>query len=444
MSRRVIYRSAIAHFFDAIGDSALSPDGALHNNGIRIGDEFADCEYFADGALVVENGLIAQIGDASTILANVGDARVVEYPQSLIVPGFVDAHVHFPQVDIIASYGLSLLEWLEKYTFPAEMRYQDPAHCEIMAEFFINCLLRYGITTALVFASAHPHSADALFAAAHHRRMRLFTGKVMMDRHAPPALCDTPQSSFDDSLALAKKWHRAGRLGYAVTPRFAITSSEQQLTAARRLLDEIPDALLHTHLSENHSEIAWVKELFPDAPNYLGVYDKFGLVEQRCVFAHCLHLCDDEWRRMQSANAAIACCPTSNLFLGSGLFRFSVARHYGLRVGYGSDVGGGTSFSPFRVMDESYKVARLNSEKLSPLALWHTATLGGANALNVADKIGNFGNGKEADFIVLDLSATPLLTRRIQQCETIIEMLFALAILGDENTVKATYIYGKS
>ncbi|MGI9305835.1 MAG: guanine deaminase [Gammaproteobacteria bacterium] len=446
MTNHVIHRAEIVHFLPT-GAAADGADadlrGARGGGMFRIGGKEAVCEYFPDGALMVRGGRVVKVGDAEEMLRADGGAHVVEHRDALLMPGFVDSHVHFPQTDIIAAPGESLLEWLQKYTFPAEMRYQSPEHCAAMAEFFLDMLLSSGVTTALVFASVHRCSADALFAAARRRNMRLLAGKVMMDRNAPAALCDTAQSSFDDSLALAEKWHDNGRLRYAVTPRFAPTSSAEQLAAAGRLMEEIPGALLHTHLSENRAEIAWVRELFPDTPDYLGVYERFGLSSARSVFAHCLHLCDDEWRRLSSAGAAIACCPTSNLFLGSGLFSQRTARAHGLRVGYGSDVGGGTSFSPLRVMDEAYKTARLRGEVVGPFEMWKTATLGGAEALGVADSIGNFAAGKEADFIILDLRAPPLLRRRLSQCTTLSEKLFALAVLGGEEAVRAAYIAGE-
>lgn len=450
MTQRTIHCGEILHFLDDLPSDSVSLQSdialteAQRHDNVIISEDGIACQYFANGALVVENGVVVGVEAAEKIFANGdGGVDVVQHVNTLIVPGFVDSHVHFPQVDITASYGESLLEWLQKYTFPAEMQYADKAHCEIMADFFLDRLLESGVTTALVFATVHKESADALFAAAARRNMRLFTGKVMMDRNAPSALCDTAPQSLADSRALAEKWHGTGRLGYAVTPRFAPTSSEAQLSVVGQLLEEIPDSLLHTHLSENKDEIARVRELFPNDPHYLGVYDRFGLVGSRSVFAHCLHLQDDEWQRLSSADSAIAFCPTSNLFLGSGLFSWRKARAHGLRVGFGSDIGGGTSFSPFRVMDEGYKVARLQSECENPLRLWHAASAGGAAALGIANKIGNFASGKEADFITLNLSATPLIDRRMEQCKTLSEKMFALAVLGNDSVVQEVYIAGR-
>lgn len=451
MIRRAIHCAEILHFPDVeisakhadTLPSDITLEEARRLGDVKISEDGIACQYFAEGALVIENGTVVRVDTAQKILADgSGDADIIHHQNTLLVPGFVDSHVHFPQTDIIASHGTSLLEWLQKYTFPAEIQYRDPAHCEVMAEFFLDCLLSNGVTTALVFATVHPCSAEALFAAAHRRNMRLFAGKVMMDRNAPSELLDTAESSLHDSRALAEKWHNCGRLGYAVTPRFAPTSTPEQLSAAGQLLEEIPGALLHTHLSENTNEINWVRELFPDAPHYLGVYDRFGLVGDRSVFAHCLHLCDEEWQQLSRASSAIAFCPTSNMFLGSGLFSWQTARAHKVRTGLGSDVGGGTSFSPLRVMDEAYKVARLRGESTEVLHLWHAASAGGAAALGVADKIGNFAVGKEADFIALNLAASPLLQRRLSQCKTLVEKMFALLVLGDETVVQKTYIAG--
>ena len=405
-----------------------------------VGDEA--CEYFEDGLLVVERGRVIAAGPAEKLLPQFPDVPISEYADSLIAPGFVDTHIHFPQTDVVAAYGADLLEWLEKHTFPAEERFADVGYAEEAAAFFLDSLMAAGTTTALVFATVHRQSAEAFFAEAASRNLRMLAGKVLMDRNAPPALLDDADSAYTDSRALIEKWHGHKRLGYAVTPRFAPTSSPAQLAAAGKLLRECSDLHLHTHLSENRREIEWVKALFPDAAHYLDVYDRHGLLRRRSVFAHGVHLTDGEWRRLAETESSLAHCPMSNAFLGSGLFDFSESKKRGVRVGLGTDVGGGAAFSMFRVMDEAYKTARLRGGTITPLELWHRATLGGAEALNLEDNIGNFVVGKEADFTVFNLSATPLLARRLSVCKTAADKLFALAILGDERAVRMVYIMG--
>ena len=301
---REAFRASIYHCLDDPGEAGR-----------------ADCsEYFDDGILVIEDGRIAEAGPAAVIADRLGGTPVTDLGDKLIIPGLVDCHVHFPQLDIIASYGEQLLDWLERYAYPAEMRFADTDHAREAAEFFVDELLRNGTTTAAVFATVHAHSAEVLFDAAAQRDMRLIAGKVLMDRNCPQALRDTPDSAYADSRALIEKWHGNGRLGYAITPRFALTSSEEQLAVAGKLAGEYPDTWIHTHLSENHAEIAEVKKQFPGRANYLDVYDHYGLVRERSIFAHCLHLGGDERERLADCGGAIAFCPTSNLFLGSGLF----------------------------------------------------------------------------------------------------------------------------
>ena len=297
-------------------------------------------------------------------------------------------------------------------------------------------------TTAMVFATVHPQSVDAFFDAARERGARMIAGKVMMDRNCPEFMRDTAQSSYDDSKALIARWHGRDRLLYAVTPRFAPTSSERQLELAGRLLDEHPGVYLQTHVAESRAEVAWAAELFPWSRSYLDVYDHFGLVRERAVFAHCIHLDDADRARMGASGAAMSFCPTSNLFLGSGLFDADAARRHGVRLGLGTDVGGGTSFSMLRTQDEAYKVAQLRGSPMTPLSAFYHATLGGARSLYLDDRIGNFSRGKEGDFIVLDPAATPLLARRMKNAPTLPERLFVLMMLGDDRVVAATYLMG--
>ena len=401
-------------------------------------------EYFPDGLLVVDDGYIVSAGDATPALAKLPKGtRVIDRKGRLIVPGFVDTHIHFPQTDMIAAYGEQLLEWLERYTFPHEQRFEDATHAREVAEFFLDELLRSGTTTALVYATVHPQSAEAFFAAAQARGARMIAGKVLMDRNCPEFLRDTAESGYADSKSLIGRWHGKSRLAYAVTPRFAPTSTDRQLELAGRLLDEHPDVYLQTHVAENHAEVAWAAKLYPSRRSYLDVYDHFGLVRARSVYAHCLHIDDADRARMGAAGAAMSFCPTSNLFLGSGLFDLAAAQRHGVRVGLGTDVGGGTSFSQLRTLDEAYKVTRLAGQRLSPFAAFHLATLGGARSLYLDDRIGNFLPGKEADFVVIDLAATPLLARRMKHAAGLQDALFALMMLADDRAIAETWLMGE-
>ncbi|RYE03811.1 MAG: guanine deaminase [Sphingomonadales bacterium] len=394
--------------------------------------EDGDVRHFKDGLLLVEDGIVASCGAYS-------DPGVpVENLPGLIVPGFIDAHVHYPQTERIASHGAQLLEWLDRHIFPAEQAFADRAHADAIAAFFLDELLKNGTTSALVFPTVHAASVDALFEAALARDMRIISGKVLMDL-GPEGLRDAPDTS--ESEALIAKWHGRGRLGYAVTPRFALTSSDAQLEAAGKLLAAHPQVLMHTHLAENHGEIAAVAERFPDAADYLDVYDRFGLVGPRSVFAHCVHMSDRAMARMAKADAGIAFCPTSNLFLGSGLFDLAQRDRHGVKLGIGTDVGAGTSFSILHTLGEAYKVCQLRGASLDPFRALHFATMGGARTLGIADRVGALLPGQEADFILLDPAATPLLARRTAAA-SLHDRLFALQVLGDDRTVAATYLRG--
>lgn len=405
--------------------------------------------YIPDGLLVVEDGYIAAAGPFAELAATYGNRPIVDYSGHLITPGLIDTHIHYPQTEMMAAYGEQLLEWLNRYTFPTERQFQDGAYARRVAEFFLDELLKNGTTTALVFAAVFPESVDAFFEAAAARNLRMISGKVLMDRHAPDYLRDTAQTGYEQSKALIEKWHGHGRLLYAVTPRFAATSTEAQLKTAAQLLDEYPDVYLHTHLSENVNEVAWIRELFPQYNGYLDVYDQTGLVRERSLFAHGVHLTDEEFRRLSEAKAAISFCPTSNLFLGSGLFPIEQAKsaEHPVKVGLGTDVGAGTSFSLLQTANEAYKVAQLRGQKLSAFRALFLATLGGARALCLEDKLGSFEPGKEADCIVLNPRATPLLALRNQAdlteaLESVADQLFSLLILGSDRAITATYIMG--
>ncbi len=417
----------------------------LHFTNDPLVDEVQSWQYWEDGLLVIEDGHVVAVGswqDCVEWWSRV--ERINEHKNALIIPGLVDTHVHYPQCEIIAAYGTQLLDWLERYTFPAEQRFHDPDHGAWVAEFFLNQLLSNGTTTALVFGTVHPESVEAFFAAALQRNLRMICGKVMMDRHAPPALCDTPERSYHESRKLIRQWHGKGRLGYAVTPRFAPTSSSAQLTKAGQLVSEFAGVHLHTHLAENQQECEWVRTLFPECNDYLDVYDQFGLLGRRSVFAHGIHLSDSEWTRLKTSRSNLAFCPTSNLFIGSGLFDLSKADQFEVGVGLGTDIGGGDSFSILRTINEAYKVQQLQGYNLSPFRSLYLATLGGARALDLHRQIGNFENGKEADFIVLDYHSSPLMQFRINTCRTFEEKLFVLQMLGDDRTVRETWIMGQN
>ncbi|MHB0765080.1 guanine deaminase [Stutzerimonas sp. NM35] len=405
----------------------------------------ASHEYFEDGLLVVEDGKVVRNGHAADLLSTLPTGtEVIEYKDALITPGFIDTHIHYPQTGMIASYGEQLLDWLDTYTFPTERAFADKVHAGEVAQVFLRELLRNGTTTALVFGSVHKESVDAFFEQAHKLDLRMIAGKVLMDRNAPDYLTDTAESGYADSKALIERWHGKGRLHYAVTPRFAPTSTPEQLALAGKLFQEYPDLYMHTHLSENRKEIEWVRELFPERKGYLDVYDHHGLIGARSVFAHGVHLCDDECQRLGETGSAVAFCPTSNLFLGSGLFDLEKVEGFGVRVGLGTDVGAGTSFSQLQSLNEAYKVMQLQGKKLDPFKSLYLATLGGARALYLDDRIGSLQPGKDADFVVLDYKATPLIEYRLSQARSLEERLFALMMLGDDRTVKETYAAGVS
>lgn len=398
--------------------------------------------HHADGLLVVEDGVVVACGPWAELHERFPDAPVTHFVGSIIAPGFIDAHVHYPQIERIAAHGSQLLEWLDRHIFPAEIAFAERAHADGVAQVFLDELLRNGTTSALVFATVHPQSVDALFEAALERNMRIVSGKVLMDRDAPAALRDTAESGRAETEALIARWRGRGRLSYAVTPRFALTSSQAQLASVGQILADHHDVRLHTHLAENVGEVAAVAERFPDCADYLDVYDRFGLVGPRSVFAHCIQMDGHAFGRMGAKGAHAAFCPTSNLFLGSGLFDLETARRSGVNVGVGTDVGAGTSFSILHTLGEAYKVCQLRGLNLDPFQAMHMATVGGAKALGVADKVGALKPGQEADFIVLDPASTPLLARRTMDA-SLRDKLFALQILGDDRAIAFTYLAGR-
>ncbi len=426
---RQAFRASILHCLSDPGEASLE----------------SAYQYIDDGVLIVEDGRIAEAGHADRLLAQLAeDVLLTELPGKLIVPGFIDCHVHCPQLDIIASYGEQLLDWLNRYAYPAEVRFRDPDYAREVASVFMDEMLANGTTTALVFGTVHAHSADAIFEAAEARDMRLIAGKVLMDCNCPEELRDDASSAYSDSKALIERWHGRGRLGYAITPRFALTSSEEQLEAAAKLAREYPEVWIHTHLAENRQEVEQIARQFPSSRSYLDVYDRFALLRERAVFAHCLHMDDEDRACMARKGGSAAFCPSSNLFLGSGLFDLAAMRKANIRCGLGTDVGGGTSLSLLKTAGDAYKVLHLQDHALPPMQALHLATLGAAETLCLDDCIGNFLPGKDADFVVLDPDATTLTARRMAAAETIEESFFALLTLADDRHVAATYVRGNA
>jgi guanine deaminase len=426
-----IYRSALLRFADD-GSALYDEDGLLATAPDADGRE----RVLAAGSW---QALSAQV------LAQAGaDAVVQHLPGRMLAPGFVDMHIHYPQTDVIGSPASGLLPWLNDYTFPHESRFVDAGYAAGVAQFFVDELLRNGVTTALTFATSHPASADALFAEAQKRQMRLITGKVLQDRHSPDGVRDETEQSLIDTEALIRRWHGVDRLGYAITPRFAPTSTEAQLRGAGELAARYSDVWIQSHVAENLDEIAWVRELFPDSRSYLQVYADRGLMRERAVYAHCIHLDDRDRALMHETGTAAAVSPTSNLFLASGFFDYARADAAQMLYGLASDVGGGTSFSPFRTMLAAYFVGREGRDKtglsLAPSHLWWQHTAGAAQALGLAGVVGNLQPGCEADFVVINPQATPLIARKTAQARNLDELLFSLIVLGDDRLIERSHI----
>jgi guanine deaminase len=415
---------------------------------------FADdgtARYEEDGLLVIGPGadgrkLVRAAGSYQALVGNYPGVAVTHLPGKILAPGFIDLHVHFPQTDVIGSPAEGLLPWLENYTFPHESRFAEHAYGAAVAQVFLDELLRNGVTSALTFCTSHPRSVDALMEAAQQRGLRLIAGKVLQDRHSPDGVRDETQQSLRDTEDLIARWHGRGRLGYAITPRFAPSCSEAQLRGAGEIAAAHRDVWIQSHVAENKEEIRWVRELFPKARSYLSVYEDFGLLRERAIYAHCIHFDDADRALMRDTGAAAAVSPTSNLFLGSGFFDYEGAMRVGFRFGLASDVGGGTSFSPFHTMLAAYYVGREGQTKpgisLGPQHLWWQHTAGAAQALGLAGVVGNLGAGCEADFLVLDPKATPLLARKTAQARSLDELLFALIVLGDDRVVSQVAVNG--
>lgn len=400
--------------------------------------------YVEQGALVIQDGYIIDRGEQDPILRSYAHADdVIKYDNKLIIPGMIDTHVHYPQTEMIAAYGEQLLTWLTKHTFPTEQQFSDQTYAAQVADVFLKQLLKNGTTTALVFCSVHPESVDAFFDKAQQQRLRMIAGKVMMDRNCPPELQDTAETGYSESKALIEKWHGVDRLLYAITPRFAPTSTPEQLSACRKLMEEFPDVYMQTHVSENVDECKWVAELFPESKDYVGVYEDAGLLRKKSVLAHGIHLSEREMKTLAKHDCAVSHCPTSNLFIGSGLFNLKAMREHDINIGMGTDVGGGSSFSLLQTYNEAYKVQQLKGENLSAYEGMYLNTLGGARALDLEGVIGQLEPGCEADITVLDYAGTDFMNFRLQQTTNFHDKLFALMMLADDRSIYETLAYGQ-
>jgi guanine deaminase len=410
-------------------------------------DDHAAYAYEEDGGLLLRDGKIVAAGAYADVERQAGEGvKKIDHRPHLLLPGFIDAHAHFPQMQVIASYGAELLDWLNTYTFPEEKKFGDAQHGRRIARLFLDEMLRHGTTTVAAYCSVHKASAEAFFEESHARDMLNIAGKVMMDRNAPDGVTDTAQSGYDDTKALIGQWHGKGRQLYALTPRFAITSSPEQMEMAGALMRDYPGLHMQTHLSENHAEIAYTCELYPKAKDYTDVYEHYGLLGKKSLFGHCIHLSEREADALSDSGSVAVFCPTSNLFLGSGLFDYKRyrRREKPLRIATATDVGGGTNYSMLRTMDEGYKVIALNGEKLNPFQSFWQLTRGNAEALSIAQKAGTLDAGTDADIVVLDSRATPVMRLRMETVASLAEELFLLQTLGDDRAVREVYVAGKA
>jgi guanine deaminase len=409
-------------------------------------DDAGAYAYEEDGALLIRDGRIVAAGTYADVAKKAGEGvKTVDHRPHLILPGFIDTHVHFPQMQVIASYGAELLDWLNTYTFPEETKFRDAQHGRRIARLFLDEMVRHGTTSTVAYCSVHKASAEAFFEESHARDMLNIAGKVMMDRNAPDGVLDTPQSGYDDTKALISEWHGKGRQHVAITPRFAITSSPEQMDMAGTLVREFPDLHMQTHLSENHAEIAYTCELYPEAKDYTDVYARYGLLGRKSLFGHSIHLSEREADALSDSGSVAVFCPTSNLFLGSGLFDYQRyrSREKPLRIAAATDVGGGTNYSMLRTMDEAYKVIALQGEKLNPFQSFWQITRGNAEALSLVDRIGTLEEGTEADIVVLGAGAIPAMRLRMETVATLAEELFLLQTLGDDRAVREVYVSGR-
>jgi guanine deaminase len=408
-------------------------------------DDPSSYRFFENGAVLISGGKIVGLGDFADLSKSAAlDAERVDHRPNLIVPGFIDPHNHFPQMQVIGSYGTQLLDWLNRYTFVEEQKFASEAHSARIASLYMDEMIRHGTTTAAAFCSVHRASAEAFFAEAEKRNMLMIGGKVMMDRNAPERLRDTPQSSYDDTKELIEKWHGRGRAHYAISPRFGITSSDAQLEMAQALVREHPGCFMQTHLSENHTEIAQTKALFPWARDYTDVYERYGLLGPKSLFGHCIHLAQREIAALAESRSVAVFCPTSNLFLGSGLFDREGLLAQGVRIAVATDVGGGTDYSLLATMDQAYKILQLRGQRLSPLNSLYMMTLGNARALSLEDRIGTLEEGSDADIAVLSIGATPAMKLRAETVQTLSEELFVLQTMGGDRAVAEVYVAGRA
>jgi guanine deaminase len=405
-------------------------------------DDAGSYNFWEDGAVFISDGKVVSVGDYNK--ANIAGASVIDHHPHLILPGLIDAHVHYPQMQVIGSYAGALLEWLNTYTFVEEQKFVDRAHADRIAGRFLDELIRHGTTTAATYCTVHKASAEALFAAAESRNMRMIGGRVMMDRNAPPGLCDTPQSGYDETRELIAEWHGKGRAHYAITPRFALTSSPEQLEMTEALVREFPDCYVQTHLSENLAEIEYAKELFPNLGDYTGIYERYHLLGPKTLLGHSIHLSHREVEVLEATRSVAVFCPTSNLFIGSGLFDYERLHGHGVRIAVATDVAGGTSYSMLKTLDEGYKVLQLRGQRLTPLNAFYLMTLGNARALSLEGTIGSIVPGADADLVVLDARATPQMALRMETVSTLANELFLLQTCGDDRAVAETYVAGKA
>jgi guanine deaminase len=397
--------------------------------------------HASHGGVLIDQGRIVAVGDATTLRAAHPQARVTDYGRNLISAGFIDAHVHYPQTAIIASWGKRLIDWLNSYTFPEEMRFADADYAMQIANRYLDLAIAHGTTSMCTYATIHPASVDAFFAAARTRSLRAFAGKTCMDRNAPDGLRDTVQSAYDDSKRLLQAWHGVDRLSYVITPRFSPTSTPEQLQALGALWTEYPDCLMQTHLSEQTDEIAWVQDLFPQSRDYLDTYEAQGLLRTGAVYGHAIHLTAREKDRLHESGASLVHCPTSNTFIGSGLFDMTLAQT--LRVGLATDTGGGSSFSMLRTMAAAYEVAQLRGQALHPSQLWWLATVGSARALHAQTRIGNIAPGMEADLVIVNLASTPAIEQATRRADDIWQAIFPTIMLGDDRAIADVWIAGR-
>ena len=410
-------------------------------------DDTASYLYIEDGGLLISGGKIAAIGDYADIRAQAPEGtQETDHRPHLIVPGLIDMHLHFPQMQVIGSYAANLLEWLNTYTFPEECRFVESAHAQRIATHFYDELIRHGTTTAVAYCSVHKTSADAFFAEAMKRNMLMVGGKVMMDRNAPQGLLDTPELGYDETRQVISDWHGKGRNHVAITPRFAITSTPKQMEAAQALAQEFPDLFIQTHLSENLDEIRYTCELYPEATDYTDIYVRYGLMGDKTLLGHAIHLSDREADVLSETGAVAVHCPTSNLFIGSGLFPMKKLqrREKPVRIAVATDIGGGSSYSMLRTMDEAYKIQQLLGERLNPLESWYLMTRGNAEALSMVDRIGTLDAGTDADITVLNASSTPAMALKMEVVNSLTEELFLMLTMGDDRTVVETYVAGSA